>query len=88
MCGLQKICITNCLNASELATSHADNVKVRKLAVPQWFLLRGSETMTQPGLLSWIYAAAAADAVYVFKEQKTELLLKVTEKPLRHRDDG
>ena len=28
-------------------------------------------------------AAAAADAVLVFKEQKTELLLKITEKPLR-----
>jgi len=26
---------------------------------------------------------AAADAVFVFKEQKTELLLKITEKPIR-----
>ena len=33
--------------------------------------------------ISWVYAAAAADAVFVFKEQKTELLLKITEKPIR-----
>ena len=33
-----------------------------------------------------IRAAAAADAVYVFEEQKTELLMKVTEKPLRRRE--
>ena len=29
------------------------------------------------------HAAAAADAVFVFKEQKTGLLLKITEKPIR-----
>ena len=34
-------------------------------------------------IISFRDAAAAADAVFVFKEQKTELLLKITEKPIR-----
>ena len=34
-------------------------------------------------LLSISELYAAADAVFVFKEQKTELLLKITEKPIR-----
>ena len=37
-------------------------------------------------IISFRDAAAAADAVFVFKEQKTELLLKVTEKTLRRRE--
>ena len=43
----------------------------------------GEQDISAQNIIGISHAAAAADAVFVFKEQKTELLLKITEKPIR-----